>query len=95
MALKIQRPEPVEEPAKASPLTQKVADNVMKALGTPENFLFVKSCHLFENRFRVNIYKQIKTEFEGLIKKYCISDSFYCIVDEKGSIISPKIEKKY
>lgn len=95
MALKIQRPEPVEEPVKASPLTQTVADNVMKSLGTPQGFLYVKACHLFENRFRVNIYKQIKTEFEGLIKKYSISDSFYCIVDNKGEIVSPKIEKKY
>jgi len=97
MAIKTRpAPEQEQEPVtKRHPLTDVVANNVLKALGTPPRFLKIKSSHLFDNRFRVNVYQVVKQEFEGLIKKNCICDSFYCIVDEKGEIQNPKIQKKY
>jgi hypothetical protein len=98
MAIKT-RPEPRtedEEPIKQrNPLTDKVAENVLALLGKPKGLLKIKAIHLFENRFRVNVYEKVYQEFEGLIKKLYISESFFCIADEKGGIISPEIEKKY
>ena len=97
MAIKTrQQPERESDaPQPKHPLTDAVADSVIRALGVPPRFLKVKSAHLFDNRFRVNVYQQVQQEFEGLIKKCCISDSFFCVVDEKGAVVSPKIERKY
>jgi hypothetical protein len=97
MAIKT-RPEPRtedEEPIKRNPLTDKVAESVLTLLGKPKGLLKIKAIHLFENRFRVNVYEKVYQESEGLIKKLYISESFFCIADEKGGIISPEIEKKY
>lgn len=96
MAVKMRPQEQDQEPvAKKHHLTDVVAQQVLNALGTPPRFLKIKSSHLFDNRFRVNVYQIVKQEFEGLIKKNCICDSFYCIVNEKGEIQHPIIEKKY
>ena len=97
MAIKTrQQPEQeTEAPQARHPLTDAVGDGVIRALGTPPRFLKVKTVHLFDNRFRVNVYQQVQTEFECLIKKCQIVDSFFCIADEKGAVVSPRIERKY
>jgi hypothetical protein len=76
-------------------LQEKVARNVLNALGTPPGFLQIKACNVYDNRWRVDIWARQKQETEGVITKTHIPDSFFCIVDDAGNLISPQIEKKY
>jgi hypothetical protein len=68
-----------------------VEQNIIQLLGTPKNFSHVNAVHLFDNRWRVNVYDKTP----GFIEKRTITDSFYCIVTKNGEISSPNIEKKY
>lgn len=91
------RQEEPKEPkeTKVPNFADKVADRVMRKLGTPPGFLKIKSIHLHDNRYRVNVYQKIVEEFQNLIIKNRICDSFYIVTDEEGEIVSPKIEKRY
>lgn len=95
MAVLRKKEQESEEAPKRNPNIEKVADRVMNKLGTPAGFLKVKCVHLFENKYRVNVYQRIFDEFQNLIIKNKICDSFFVIADENGEIVSPKIEKRY
>lgn len=96
MATVKKRPEePREEAPKKLNFADKVADRVMRKLGTPAGFLKIKSVHLFDNKYRVNVYQKIVDEFQNLIIKNRICDSFFVVTDDNGEIVSPDIAKRY
>jgi hypothetical protein len=72
-----------------SAVADEITNQVLQKLGTPPNFSHVNAINLFDNRWRVNVYDKSP----GFIEKKRIVASFYCLVDEHNSIVSPSITK--
>ena len=74
-----------------------VASGVLAMLGKPTNLQSVVVKHLWNNRYRVNIWCEIPNDYDGQ-PMLRIMDSFFVWSDEVGDIvkISPEITiKKY
>lgn len=92
-----------ESPAQTKPVRSRpntnlagtVTANVLKALGTPEGYIKTKATNVFENRWRVDIWVATPTVLHCAIQKAHISDSFFLIVDDSGTITNTEIVKKY
>jgi hypothetical protein len=74
-------------------LADTVRTNVFKALGKPDNMIRINLVNVYDNRWRMNIWRKLG-ESGGIVRS-TISDSFFLQVDDQGGIISPVIEKKY
>lgn len=87
--------EPEAKKAKLSgmALTDTVSNNLLAALGKPENLLKVRAVNVYDNRWRVDVWTKIG-ESAGIVRAL-ITDSFFLHVGEDGKIISPHIDKKY
>ena len=69
-----------------------IASEVLTLLGTPGDLARVKAINLFDNAYRVNVYR---TTGDSMIKSSTISDSFFVVADDHGHIVKSNITKKY
>ena len=77
-------------------LTRKIKDRILKRLGKPKYFYKIDAHHLWENKWRVNVW--IKTTCEvgiGVAPSHSISDSFFVTIKNNRISTNPKITKKY
>lgn len=91
-------PQAVDVPVTVAPssadVKTKVEQDVLKQLGTPPQFHSIKACHLFKNRWRVNVRVVVGEKLTILTS---ISDSFYVKTDANGNVETsdPEIKTKY
>jgi len=68
-----------------------VGSAVISQIGKPPQFDRVQTCHLYGNRFRVNIWivpedKDTRGKSNGFTKHPIIKDSFFITTDSDGKI---------
>jgi hypothetical protein len=68
-----------------------MADTVLTALGRPKDLHRVRAHNVYDNRWRVDVFREIKQD------TFRITDSFFIVADEDGFIANstPAIAKKY
>ena len=78
-------------------LAQKIKNRILKRLGKPRYFYKVDAHHLWDNKWRVNVW--IKTtdnsEGVGVVPSHSICDSFFVTIKNNRITTKPKITKKY
>lgn len=73
-----------------------IGGRILKRLGKPRYFYKVDVHHLWDNKWRVNVWiKTISEEGVGVVPSHSISDSFFVTVKNNRISTSPKIVKKY
>ena len=75
---------------------QKIKDRILRRLGKPSYFYKIDAHHLWENKWRVNVW--IKTTCEegiGVAPSHSICDSFFVTIKNNRISTNPKITKKY
>lgn len=87
----IEAPPPVEQTKAEGDLGQKVAKSYLRLLGRPDDFHACKAVHLFDNRYRVNLWQTVG---RGLVTVLSITDSAFVLADKDGNI-QTKINKRY
>ena len=89
-----QKVEPMGPPSEE--LKEGIENKVLKRLGKPRYFYKVDVHHLWDNKWRVNVWiKTISEEGVGVVPSHSISDSFFVTVKNNRISTSPKIVKKY
>lgn len=78
-------------------VSQLIAISVLEKLGSPENLHEVKVHHLWDNRYRVNVWTKVQSKHNPIFDNLMIVDSFFVYSSPSGSIISsnPQINNKY
>lgn len=72
-----------------------VMQNLHDLLGVPNDYSHTKAINVFENRWRVNVYRFRRDGIPSLIRRVFIGEnSFFVEVDEKGKITS-KLNKPW
>lgn len=74
-------------------LQQFVIDQVLNELGIPDNLFRVDAKHLWDDRYRVNVYCSL-TQNRAL-NEIRITDSFHVTVDDDKISSMPPISRKY
>lgn len=89
------KPEPTadEAPVRKHEHTDKVARNVLNALGMPPGFQKIRATNVYDNRWRVDVFQKSKGG-EGMVTRTHICDSFFLTTDGSGNI-EQEIIKKY
>jgi len=79
---------------KATPKAEKpdfsttIASEVLERLGKPSNLHKVKAINVFDNAYRVNVYRDMP---DGTY----ITDSFFVRASDRGELVDACINKKY
>ena len=77
-------------------LAQKIKNRILKRLGKPRSFYKVDAHHLWDNKWRVNVWiKTISKEGVGVVPTHSICDSFFVTIKNNRITTKPKITKKY
>ena len=78
-------------------LAQKIKDRILRRLGKPRYFYKVDVHHLWDNKWRVNVWIKTtgKGEGMGVVSSHSISDSFFVVIKNNRISTNPKITKKY
>ena len=85
-----------EAPVEKSDFHSTVANEVLNRLGTPSDLLKIKAVNVFDNAYRVNVYRIVNTVAGmNLIQRPSITDSFFVRADDKGGLVDANITKKY
>jgi arginyl-tRNA synthetase len=87
-----------KEPEKKAPdLSIPIAMGVLERLGKPDNLHEVKVHHLWDNRYRVNVWVKVPSAHNPVYDNVKIQESFFVWATETGEIaqVSPEIEKRY
>jgi len=73
-----------------------IEKKVMKRLGSPPDFFKVEAHHLWDIKWRVNVWTKYYTTPDKIVPGFAISDSFFVEVSKTNRVsASPKIVKKY
>jgi hypothetical protein len=66
-----------------------VMTNLHDAIGVPEDYSHTKAINVFDNRWRINVYRFRRDGIPSLIRRVFIGDySFFVQVDNSGKITS-------
>lgn len=71
--------------------TGKLKQTILDRLGKPADLFAVKLVNIFDNTFRVNVYRTTSVE---LVTHLSITDSFYLVTDGNGEITGGDVIKK-
>jgi hypothetical protein len=67
-----------------------VMQNLHDLIGVPEDYSHTKAINVYDNRWRVNVYRFRNDGIPSLIRRVFIGEnSFFITVDSKGKITSP------
>lgn len=89
-----QKVDPMGPPSEE--LTEAIEKKVLKRLGKPPNFYKIEARHLWENKWRVNVWTKFYNTGDKVVPGFVISDSFFVEVSKTNRVsASPKIVKKY
>ncbi len=80
-----------EETPKTPKHSLTIGDTVLEILGRPKDLHKVRTHNVYDNRWRVDVFREIKQD------TFRITDSFFIVADEEGGIVSaaPNIVKRY
>lgn len=84
---------PEQEETGTESKEQFVIDRVMKELGIPDNLFRVDAKHLWNDRFRVNVYCSLSQN--RALNDVWITDSFHVTVEDDTITSAPPIKRKY
>jgi len=87
----------VDEPVDLSVIQEAIKTKTVKKLGKPPSFFKVDAHHLWDNKWRVNVWVKGIGTGEGVVPSYQITDSFFVEVskDSNRMTSTPRIVKKY
>jgi len=87
----------VDKPVDLSSIEEAIKAKTMKKLGKPHNFFKIDAHHLWDNKWRVNVWSKGVGTGEGVVPAFEITDSFFVEVskDNNRMTSSPRIVKKY
>lgn len=77
-------------------LVPTIAKTILKQLGKPPTLIETRVHHLWDNRFRVDVWSEVPNPINQLVS-FKITDSFFVHASPQGEIeySNPKIIKKY
>ena len=87
----------VDTPADLERMKEAIKTKTMKKLGKPPSFFKVDAHHLWDNKWRVNVWVKGVGTGEGVVPSHEITDSFFVEVskDSNRMTSTPRIVKKY
>ena len=89
-----QKVDPMDPPSEE--LKEAIEQKVLKRLGKPPSFHKVEARHLWDNKWRVNVWTKFYNSADKVVPGFAISDSFFVEVSKANRVsASPKIVKKY
>ena len=89
-----QKVDPVGKPSEE--LKETIEQKILKRLGKPPSFFKIVALHLWNNKWRVNVWIKTIGSGEGVVPSFEITDSFFVEVSDTNRVsASPKIVKKY
>lgn len=74
-------------------LQQFVIDQVLNQLGIPDNLFRVDAKHLWDDKYRVNVFCSLSQD--RALNDIRITDSFHVTVDDDQIHSAPPIRRKY
>ena len=75
---------------------QAIEQKVIKRLGKPPGFDQIEAKHLWDNKWRVNVWCKFYNSTDKVVPSFNISDSFFVEVSKTNRVsASPRIVKKY
>lgn len=77
---------PIED---KKPLNTTIRDLVLENIGRPDDLARVDVFQLYDNHYRVNVYREVRT---AQIKMF---ESFYIVMTPDGIVSSPPMRKRY
>jgi hypothetical protein len=85
------KPKAIEQ--KITDYSEDVRTAVLTALGKPVDLLKVTVANVYNNRYRVNVFRAVIEDSD----RVHLTDSFFVIVDDDGEVFSfrPEIVRKY
>ena len=89
-----QKVDPMGPPSEE--LKEAIEQKVLKRLGKPPSFHKIEARHLWDNKWRVNIWIKFYNTGDKVVPGFSITDSFFVEVSKTNRVsTSPKIVKKY
>ena len=89
-----QKVDPVGKPSEE--LKEAIEQKVLKRLGKPPGFYSIGARHLWDNKWRVNVWIKFYNSTDKVVPSFAITDSFFVEVSKTNRVsTSPKIVKKY
>ena len=77
-------------------LKEAIEGKVIKRLGKPPGFYQIEAIHLWDNKWRVNVWIKFYNSTYKVVPGFSITDSFFVEVSKTNRVsASPKIVKKY
>ena len=77
-------------------IKQAIEQKVMKRLGKPPCFHKIEAKHLWDNKWRVNVWSKSYNTGDKIVASFRITDSFFVEVSKTNRVSSsPRIVKKY
>ena len=77
-------------------LKEAIEKKVIKRLGSPPDFHKIEARHLWDNKWRVNVWSKYYNSGDKVVPGFKITDSFFVEVSATNRVsASPKIVKKY
>ena len=89
-----QKVDPMGPPSEE--LKEAIEHKVLKRLGKPPGFHSIVARHLWDNKWRVNVWIKFYNSGDKVVPGFSITDSFFVEVSKTNRVsASPKIVKKY
>jgi len=77
-------------------IKQAIEKKVLKRLGKPPDFHKIEARHLWDNKWRVNVWSKFYNTDDKVVPGFNITDSFFVEVSKTNRVSSsPRIVKKY